>query len=69
MVNLGVKSQVIITPKKCLRCNETIKASSKMFYGHSGTKNPNGDCSIYVCEQCEQEKTGYIIECTCTEFL
>lgn len=69
MVNLGVKPETIVRPKNCACCKETIEAKSKMFYGHSGLRNPNGDCSVYVCEKCMEDRTGYVIPCTCGELI
>ncbi len=69
MLNLGVKSEVIKRSKTCACCKEIIEAQSEMFYGHSGLKNPNGDCSVYVCEKCMEDRNGYVIPCTCGEMI
>jgi hypothetical protein len=60
-----VKTEIIVSPKKCACCKKTVEANNPIYYGHSNFKNPNGDCSSYVCEECAGTMQGYILDCFC----
>lgn len=80
MLRIDIKPEKIIKPKLCACCKKLKNPTwydraneqdipQYMYYGHSIFKNPNGDCSVYLCENCVGVREGYIRECTCKEFL
>lgn len=80
-----VKPELIHNPKVCASCKKTIdarfqfvkidsihemlKPCTKMYYGHSNFRNPNGDCSSYICVDCVDKMQGYVLDCFCVEEL
>jgi len=76
MVIIDIKPEPIKNPKTCASCKREIVGYNRdtndynlMYYGHSNYVSLKGDCSAYICEYCSIETTGWIIECSCGEFL
>lgn len=65
----NVTPEKIVKPKYCACCHEVIDTTELVFYGHSNYRSLNNNCSVYICQQCAGERTGYIMECPCNEHL
>ena len=71
----GVKAEPIKRPKKCCNCKKQIESGQNMYFGHSvlfsmkDKFTDTGDELHWTCENCVNNKQGYITTCYCMESL